>query len=61
MHRKGVVVRDIKLDNTLLLDSSRKPMIKLCDFGFSKSREYDSQPKTSLGTESYMGARFVII
>lgn len=34
-HRMGVVNRDIKLENTLL-DSSPRPLVKICDFGYSK-------------------------
>lgn len=34
-HRLGVVNRDIKLENTLL-DSSPRPLVKICDFGYSK-------------------------
>jgi serine/threonine-protein kinase SRK2 len=30
-----VVNRDIKLENTLL-DSSPRPLVKICDFGYSK-------------------------
>ena len=33
--RQGVVNRDIKLENTLL-DSSPRPLVKICDFGYSK-------------------------
>jgi serine/threonine protein kinase len=32
-----VVNRDIKLENTLL-DSSPRPLVKICDFGYSKVR-----------------------
>jgi serine/threonine protein kinase len=34
---QGVVNRDIKLENTLL-DHSPRPLVKLCDFGYSKVR-----------------------
>jgi serine/threonine protein kinase len=34
-HHQGVVNRDIKLENTLL-DSSPRPLVKICDFGYSK-------------------------
>lgn len=32
---QGFASRDIKLDN-VLLDDSRRPLLKLCDFGYSK-------------------------
>ncbi len=32
---QGVANRDIKLENTLL-DSTTRPLIKICDFGYSK-------------------------
>ena len=34
---QGVANRDIKLENTLLLQGT-PPVIKLCDFGYSKVR-----------------------
>ena len=34
-HVQGVANRDIKLENTLL-DSTTRPLIKICDFGYSK-------------------------
>jgi serine/threonine protein kinase len=35
MHHKGVVNRDIKLENSLLTNHV-KPLLKICDFGYSK-------------------------
>ena len=32
---QGVASRDIKLENTLL-DGSPRPLLKICDFGYSK-------------------------
>ena len=52
-HEIGVVNRDIKLENTLL-DGSRKPLIKICDFGYSKN-DKDSLPKSKVGTPGYTG------
>ncbi len=56
MSRKlqGIVNRDIKLENTLL-DGSRRPLLKICDFGYSK-HEKDSLPKSKVGTPGYTGA-----
>jgi Protein kinase domain len=50
---QGVVNRDIKLENTLL-DGSRRPLLKICDFGYSK-HETDSLPKSRVGTPGYTG------
>ena len=51
-----MVNRDIKLENTLL-DQSRRPLIKICDFGYSKHLQKDSVPKSRVGTPGYTGAR----
>ena len=47
--------RDIKLENTLL-DGSKRPLLKICDFGYSKN-DKDSVPKSKVGTPGYTGAR----
>lgn len=54
LHRVGVVSRDIKLENTLL-DGNRRPLVKICDFGYSKHTEKDSVPKSRVGTPGYTG------
>jgi serine/threonine protein kinase len=46
---QGVVNRDIKLENALL-DKSARPLVKLCDFGYSKHTQEHSQPKSKVGT-----------
>ena len=51
---QGVVNRDIKLENTLL-DGSKRPLLKICDFGYSKN-DKDSVPKSKVGTPGYTGA-----
>ncbi|KAK9840946.1 hypothetical protein WJX81_001908 [Elliptochloris bilobata] len=50
-HKMGVVNRDIKLENTLL-DGSKRPLLKICDFGYSKN-DKDSVPKSKVGTPGY--------
>ena len=55
LHRVGVVSRDVKLENTLL-DGNRRPLVKICDFGYSKHTEKDSVPKSRVGTPGYTGA-----
>lgn len=57
-HRMGVVNRDIKLENTLL-DGSKRPLVKICDFGYSKS-EKDSLPKSKVGTPGYTGTAWAL-
>lgn len=53
-HRKGVTNRDIKLENTLLvLAPDKKPLLKMCDFGYSKSELLDSIAKSKVGTPGY--------
>ncbi|KAJ8541362.1 hypothetical protein K7X08_002178 [Anisodus acutangulus] len=41
--------RDLKLENTLL-GGSAAPRVKICDFGYSKSSVFHSQPKSTVGT-----------
>ncbi|XP_028771871.1 serine/threonine-protein kinase SAPK2 isoform X2 [Neltuma alba] len=45
--------RDLKLENTLL-DGSTAPRVKICDFGYSKSSVFHSQPKSTVGTPAYI-------
>eukprot|EP00210_Caulerpa_lentillifera_P004255 g4059.t1 len=53
-HRRGVANRDIKLENVLLKSGARRPLVKLCDFGYSKHEDWDSAPKSRVGTPDYM-------
>ena len=45
----GIANRDIKLENTLLMDESERPLLKLCDFGYSKDEYQGSACKTICG------------
>ena len=45
----GIANRDIKLENTLLMDDSPHPLLKLCDFGYSKDEYQGSACKTLCG------------
>lgn len=45
----GIANRDIKLENTLLMDLSERPLVKLCDFGYSKDEYQGSACKTLCG------------
>ena len=44
----------MQLENTLL-DRSKRPLVKICDFGFSKHLQQDSLPKSQVGTPGYIG------
>lgn len=58
-HKMGVANRDIKLENTLLDDSPR-PLIKLCDFGYSKHEKYQSAPGSRVGTPAYIAPEVIL-
>jgi serine/threonine protein kinase len=55
MHRKGVLHRDIKMENVMIKNNA----IKVIDFGFSKyvrpTKIESELIETSLGSGSYMG------
>jgi len=54
-HRNlGIAHRDIKLGNILLNDSFKVPILKLCDFGYSKKNLMGSLPRTRVGTAAYI-------
>lgn len=52
-HSMQICHRDLKLENTLL-DGSPTPRLKICDFGYSKSSVFHSQPKSTVGTPAYI-------
>ncbi|KAF5461910.1 hypothetical protein F2P56_017971 [Juglans regia] len=52
-HSMQICHRDLKLENTLL-DGSTAPCVKICDFGYSKSSVFHSQPKSTVGTPAYI-------
>ncbi|XP_058222245.1 serine/threonine-protein kinase SAPK2-like [Rhododendron vialii] len=52
-HSMEICHRDLKLENTLL-DGSAAPRVKICDFGYSKSAVFHSQPKSTVGTPAYI-------
>ncbi|XP_057504316.1 serine/threonine-protein kinase SAPK2-like [Actinidia eriantha] len=52
-HSMEICHRDLKLENTLL-DGSTAPRVKICDFGYSKSSVFHSQPKSTVGTPAYI-------
>ena len=51
----GISHRDIKLGNILLNDKYQVPILKLCDFGYSKDYSpVGSLPRTRVGTAAYI-------
>lgn len=61
-HEKGVSHRDLKLENALIhVSPNFPPMLKICDFGFSKHAELDSRPKSVKGTVEYLAPEVVAV
>eukprot|EP01023_Acetabularia_acetabulum_P051062 TRINITY_DN5606_c0_g1_i4.p2 TRINITY_DN5606_c0_g1~~TRINITY_DN5606_c0_g1_i4.p2 ORF type:complete len:349 (-),score=32.26 TRINITY_DN5606_c0_g1_i4:911-1876(-) len=58
-HKKNVVIRDIKLENILLVKRGKDYLIKLCDFGYSKNRASHSYEKTRVGTPAYLAPEVI--
>ena len=50
----GVINRDIKLENILLINANGRPYLKMCDFGYSINQNH-SLPETAVGTPGYTG------
>lgn len=58
-HRAGVANRDVKLENALLAEPER-PLVKLCDFGYSKHEVAQSAPGSRVGTPAYLAPEVVL-
>lgn len=55
LHQEGITHRDIKLENTLLSGPSPVTLLKICDFGYSKSQQAESSKcKSTVGTPAYL-------
>lgn len=54
---QGILNRDVTLENTLMSGNHYTqpyPLIKLCDFGFSKNERLASLAHSLLGTSAYL-------
>ncbi len=59
---QGVANRDLKLEN-LLMDqdvNGKKPLLKICDFGYSKHEKYQSAPGSRVGTPAYLAPEVIM-
>lgn len=54
MHARGIVHRDIKPENLMVTqDGQGEELLKLLDFGYSRTVEADQRMSTHVGTEVY--------
>ena len=54
MHKRGIIHKDIKLENILMNNLSRKSQAKIADFGSAEKLEtVDSQATILIGTPGY--------
>lgn len=58
-HSMGVANRDIKLENALL-DANPRPLLKICDFGYSKHENFQSAPGSRVGTPAYLAPEVIL-
>ena len=56
MHSKGIVHRDLKLENVMV---DKDGYVKLIDYGLAKIIKGDSQAKTFCGTPEYIAPEVV--
>lgn len=52
-HQLGVSGRDIKLENTFVCTKQPQPALQLCDFGYSKNEQVNSDPLSNIQILAY--------
>jgi len=62
VHGQQMAHRDLKLENTLLIDPGPKPRLAICDFGYTKSEVMHSAFHTNnVGTPSYLAPELLTL
>ena len=62
VHSQNMAHRDLKLENTLLMDTGPRPRLAICDFGYTKSSVLHSAFHTNnVGTPSYLAPELLTL
>ena len=59
LHAKGIVHRDIKLENIMLSNRNEEGIVRIADFGFSMRLVPEEAVTTALGTLGYMAPEMI--
>ena len=59
LHSKGIMHRDIKLENIMLSTRNEEKIARIADFGFSTRLSHNEAVTTALGTLGYMAPELI--